>query len=124
MIDEPEGNSGDEEGGEWNKIGPNSKRKATNQRKHKNNKNNNNNHNQDVEMNEQQGPVSILRRGNNYQSRQQRGSITFESGKEGREGRGSTNQNTNQHTKGNTIRNSDPTPSSPARKEEIHHFKR
>ena len=36
-------NSGDDEKEEWNKMGPNGKRKATNQRKNKNN--NNNNHN-------------------------------------------------------------------------------
>ena len=103
MIDETEGNSGKVEEREWNKIGPN-KRKAANQRKNKNNKNNH--HNRDVEKNEQQGPVSILQTGNNYQSRQQRGSIMFESGRgrgERRRRKGSTNQSTNQHTKSNTI---------------------
>ena len=120
MVDEIEGNSEEEEEGEWNKIGPNGNRKATNQRKNKNNKNNS--HNQNVERNEQQGPVSILQTGNNYQSRQQRGSIAFESGQGGKGGRGSMNQSTNQHTKGNTNRNSDPPPP-PARKDRIHHFK-
>ena len=90
MIDETEGNGGKVEEGEWNKIDWN-KRKATNQSKNKNNKNNH--HNQDVERNEQQGLVSILQTGNNYQPRQQKGSITFEGGR-GREERrrgGSTN---------------------------------
>ena len=96
MIDETEENSGDEKVREWNQIGLNGKRKATNQMKNKNN------HNQDVERNEQQRPVSILQTGNNYQSRKQRGSIMFESGIGGKGGRRSMNQGTNQHTKGTT----------------------
>ena len=54
-------------------IGLNSKRKATNKRN--NNNNNNSNHNKVVEMNEQQGPVGILRTCNNYKSTQQSVSI-------------------------------------------------
>ena len=59
MIDAAEGKSESEEEaeGESTEIGPNNI-KVTNKRD--NNKNNNSNHNKDVEMNKQQGSVSIL----------------------------------------------------------------
>ena len=72
-----------------------------------------------MKRNEQQGLVSILQTSKNYQSRQQQRSITFEGGRgrgERRRG-GSTNQSTNQYTKSNAIRKSEPTPPLSAQKD-------
>ena len=121
MIDETEGNGSEVEKGELNKMDQ-IKRKAMNQSKNKNNKNNY--HNYDVERKEQKKLVKILQTRDNYQSRQQKGSITFESGRgRGEKRGGTTNQSTNQHTTSNTIWNSEPTPPPLAQKDQIRHLK-
>ena len=108
MIDKVDGESEEEEEGEWNEIGPNGKRKATpwdnnSKNKRNNNNNSNSNHNKNMEMNKQQGPVGITQTRNNHQSRQQRVSIVDEriAIRSGRGGRGYRKQRTNKHTKGN-----------------------